>query len=268
MKEITSFQRQILSEMKSRTKNGIYRYTQIEMAYHSNAIEGSTVTLEDTIALFDTIEYESHEEIIKENIIAENDAQETYNHFAAFRYILKTYSENLSEEHIKTIHKILKQGTLDEKKSYKVGEYKDRGNTIGGFITASPNDVPNLMKEFVDSYNNTEFNIHNLAKMHSDFETIHPFQDGNGRVGRLLLYRECLHHNVLPFIIHQGNRFAYATCLKNIQSKYTDTGLDALVDLFKREQQTYKNKLCQLYPFMFMKKCERKDNAQCLIGKK
>lgn len=257
MKQLSPFQRQILAEMDSKTKSGIYRYTQIEMAYHSNAIEGSTVTLKDTIALFDTLEYVSHKNIISQNIATQNDIQEMYNHFAAFRYILKTFQEELSEENIKQLHKILKTNTLDEIKGYNIGEYKNKGNKIAGFITAQPNEVPNLMEKLLSSYNKNEFTIYNLAKMHSQFETIHPFQDGNGRVGRLLLYRECLHHNKIPFIIHKDNRDSYAICLRNIQFKYTDTGLDALTNLFKLEQQNYKNKILKLYPFM-----EKQNNEQ------
>jgi len=219
---------QLLQEEKIEYSNGLYRYTQIELAYHSNRIEGSTLTKEYTCSLFSTNTILAE----KDEIIRADDVIEMNNHFAAFRYILHNAEKPLDEQMIKNIHKILLTGTKQAAEEwFNVGEYKKHENIIGGGVeTQSPDKVPAVMKELIDRYSKTEKTIDNIIAFHAYFEKIHPFQDGNGRTGRLVMFKECLGNGIVPFIIDEQHKDFYIRGLQNypkIKGYLVDTCLSA-----------------------------------------
>lgn len=197
----------LLAEREKKYKGGIYYYTQTELAYNSNRIEGSRLERRHTEDLFTT------QAIIAEegDIIKGDDVIEMMNHFRAFDYLLNTLKDDLSEEIIKKFHLILKTATSDADLDwFKVGEYKGVGNIVGGQATAAPQDVPRLMKELVEKYHRqASLQLEDVIDFHVQFEMIHPFQDGNGRVGRLIMFRECLKNHISPFIIDADHKSFY-----------------------------------------------------------
>lgn len=199
--------RWLLDEQQAKRKGGLYHKTQVQLAYNSNRIEGSKLTEEQTRYIFETrtIGFKDQEAVPVDDII------ETTNHFVAFDYLLRTISEPLSEGIIKEFHRILKSGTSDAQKDYfNVGDYKQLANEVGGRATCQPSDVGSEMKSLQEWYNAVnEVSIHTLAEYHWRFESIHPFQDGNGRVGRLILFRECLRHSIMPFVIDNEHKMYY-----------------------------------------------------------
>lgn len=227
--KLTSF---LVEEMESHRKGGIYHKTQVQLAYNSNRIEGSKLTEEQTRLIFETrtIGFKDQEAVPVDDII------ETTNHFVAFDYLLRTISSPLSQEIICEFHRILKSGTADAQKSYfNVGAYKKLANEVGGQETARPEEVQQRMNELEDWYNKQKIrNIQTLAEYHWRFENIHPFQDGNGRVGRLILFRECLRNNILPFVIDDNHKLYYYRGLKEFK---TTPGF--LVGTMQSAQDTY-----------------------------
>lgn len=181
--------------------------TQVQLAYNSNRIEGSKLTEEQTRYIFETrtIGFKDQEAVSVDDII------ETTNHFVAFDYMLRTISEPISEELIKEFHRILKTGTADAQKPYfSVGDYKKLANEVGRHETCKPADTAKEMQSLNQWYRSlAEVTIHTLAEYHWRFENIHPFQDGNGRVGRLILFRECLRNDIMPFVIDNENKMYY-----------------------------------------------------------
>ena len=180
-------------------KGGIYHTTQIKFAYNTNHIEGSRLSEEQTRYIYET------NTIVPEGEEATSidDIMETVNHFQCFDYMLEHVEEPLSEEMIKKFHSISKSNTSDSRKTwFNVGEYKSRPNVVGERKTAAPSKVKEQMVELLEGYNNKQdININDIIAFHHDFEVIHPFQDGNGRVGRLIMFKECLRNNIMPFII-------------------------------------------------------------------
>lgn len=204
MNQLTNF---LLDEQKARRKGGLYHKIQVQLAYNSNRIEGSLLTEEQTRYIFETrtIGFKDQDAVPVDDII------ETNNHFIAFDFLLQSLNENLSETLIKNFHRILKTGTADAQKPFfAVGEYKKLPNEVGGKSTAAPADVPQKMQDLQLWYNSQkQISLSLLAEYHWRFESIHPFQDGNGRVGRLLLFRECLKHSIMPFIIDDRHKIYY-----------------------------------------------------------
>ncbi len=204
MNKLTSF---LIDEQQTRRKGGLYHKIQVLLAYNSNRIEGSKLTEEQTRYIFETrtIGFKDQEAVPVDDII------ETTNHFVAFDYLLHSIEEPLSEAFIKEFHRILKTGTADAQKAYfNVGEYKKMANEVGGRETCKPAEVAREMKSLQKWYNSQkDISIHTLAEYHWRFESIHPFQDGNGRVGRLILFRECLRHDIMPFIIDNDHKMFY-----------------------------------------------------------
>ena len=194
-------------EQKCGRKGGLYHKTQVLLAYNSNRIEGSRLTEEQTRYIFETrtIGFKDQDAVPVDDII------ETTNHFVAFDYLLRTIAEPLGEDIIKEFHRILKTGTADAQKDYfNVGDYKRLANEVGGRATTSPADVAAEMKALQEWYGaQSDIGISTLAEYHWRFETIHPFQDGNGRVGRLVLFRECLRQSVMPFVIDNDHKAYY-----------------------------------------------------------
>jgi len=215
-------------EKKHGLKGGIYHKLQIDLTYNSNHIEGNELTHDQTRYIFETrtIGVESVNEIIKVD-----DIVETINHFSMIDRVIEFANYELSEAFIKELHKILKTGTSDSRLPwFKVGDYKGRANVVGDIETIAPRLVPQEMKKLVDEYNKKEkHNLEEIIEFHVKFERIHPFQDGNGRVGRIIVFKECLKNNIVPFIILDSKKMFYYRGLKNWDKEHgwlLDTCLD------------------------------------------
>lgn len=190
---------------------GIYHLLQIEFAYNSNHIEGSMLSHEQTRYL-----YETNTIGMTEGSVNADDIIETANHFRAFDYMIDHAKHRLTESMIKKFHQILKTGTQDSRKAwFAVGEYKRLENEVGGMTTARPEEVHEKMRLLIERYNMSDRKtLKDLLDFHYRFERIHPFQDGNGRVGRLILFKECLRFGILPFIIDDDIKLYYYRGLK------------------------------------------------------
>ena len=199
-----TFIKALLSQKSSKLKGNIYHNTQIIFSYNTNRIEGSKLTKDETRYIFETNTTPE-----KSNNI--DDIIETINHFALFDYMLDHYDEDLSEEMIKKFHKILKSGTSDFRKDwFMVGEYKTLPNEVSGRDTTHPKEVEIDMKKLLSKYKDKkEKTIYDIIEFHYYFERIHPFQDGNGRVGRIIMFKECLKNEVIPFIIDDNHKLLY-----------------------------------------------------------
>lgn len=195
-------------EKKHGIKGGIYHKLQIDLTYNSNHMEGSELTHDQTRYIFETrtIGVESPNETVKTD-----DIIETINHFSMIDRVIDFANYELSEAFIKELHKILKTGSSDSRLSwFKVGDYKRRANAVGDIETTLPRLVPQEMKKLVDEYNNKEkHTLEEIIEFHVKFERIHPFQEGNGRVGRLIAFKECLKNNIVPFIILDIKKMYY-----------------------------------------------------------
>lgn len=187
-------------------KGGIYHRTQIDLTFNSNHIEGSRLTHDQTRYIFETNTIGVSDEGIRVD-----DIVETVNHFRCIDYIIDYAELKLSEPMIKELHGILKSGTSDSRKSwFKVGDYKKLENEVGGMKTSLPSDVHGAMKELLHSYYTVKtHSLDDIIDFHKRFEAIHPFQDGNGRVGRLIMFKECLANGVTPFIITEELKLFY-----------------------------------------------------------
>ena len=220
----------ILREQKEmRLKGNLYHQTQISFSYNTNHIEGSTLTEDQTRYIFETntILFES------DTIAKVDDILETVNHFKLLDYMLDVAFFQVQEDGKGIFHKILKDGTSDSRvKWFNVGEYKQRANTIGsGIKTTSPNNVEKEMSKLMDWYNSLkQVTEKEIIEFHYRFESIHPFQDGNGRIGRIIMFKECLKNNIIPFIIQDADKLFYYRGLKEYKSEkgyLTDTCLNA-----------------------------------------
>ena len=197
----------ILQEEKSLGyAGGIYHKTQIELTYNSNHIEGSSLTHEQTRYIFETNTID-----VENGSLNVDDVIETANHFRLVSLIIDNAKSVLTEEFIKKLHLLLKNGTSDSRKDwFAVGDYKKLPNEVGGMNTTLPEEVPEKMKELLDEYNaKEEKSLDDVLDFHVKFEKIHPFQDGNGRVGRLIMFKECLKYNIIPFIIEDDLKMFY-----------------------------------------------------------
>ena len=214
-------------EKDARIKGGIYHKTQIDLTYNSNHIEGSRLSHDQTRYIFETNTIGIADEAIKID-----DIVETTNHFRCIDFIIDHAFEKPTEAMIKQLHLILKSGTTDsQKKWFKVGEYKLLPNEVGGNETCPPEKVHEMMSALLKEYNSkASKTLDDIIDLHCRFERIHPFQDGNGRVGRLLMFKECLAHNIVPFIITEELKFYYYRGLKEwgkVNGYLTDTCLTA-----------------------------------------
>ena len=201
-------------EKKHGIKGGIYHKLQIDLTYNSNHMEGSELTHDQTRYIFETrtIGVENTNEAVKVD-----DIVETINHFSMIDRVIDFANYQLSEAFIKELHKILKTGTSDSRLSwFKVGDYKRRANAVGDIETTAPRLVPQEMKKLVDDYNQKDSHtLEEIIEFHVKFERIHPFQEGNGRVGRMIAFKECLKNNIVPFIILDSKKMFYYRGLKN-----------------------------------------------------
>ena len=204
-------------EKNHKISGGLYHELQIRMAYNSNHIEGSSLSEKQTRSIFETNSLQSGENIDVDDVI------EAVNHFKAFDYCIDVAEEELTEDIVKYIHYLLKSGTSDEKLSwFKVGEYKTMPNMVGGIETSSPEDVNEDMKSLLEAYGNkTDISFEDIVEFHFNFERVHPFQDGNGRVGRLVAFKECLKNRITPFIIEDSKKSFYYRGLNEYKNDST-----------------------------------------------
>ena len=237
--KISPLLKRLRQEKESGLKGGIYHRTQIDLTYNSNHIEGSRLTKEQTRYIFETNTL---------GITAENtridDILETVNHFRCIDYIIVHATEKITEPHVKQLHSILKNNTSDSQKSwFAVGDYKRLANEVGGEETVQPHDVHKRMKTLLAEYNaNKHVTFDDILDFHVQFERIHPFQNGNGRVGRLLIFWQCLQSSIVPFIITEELRMFYYRGLQNwgrINGYLHDTCLTAQ-DEYKRVMEYFK----------------------------
>ena len=228
-------------EKDAKISGGLYHELQVHMTYNSNHIEGSRLTEDQTRLIFETNTLDAGDGVPVDDIF------ETVHHFRAIDYVIDCADNVLTEEIIKKLHEILKRDTKDASLDwFAVGEYKKRPNVVGGHETVKPKDVPFHMKALLDGYNaKREVTIHDVIAFHAEFEKIHPFQDGNGRVGRLIALKECLRHSIVPFLIEDIKKAFYYRGLSewdNERGWLTDTCLDGqdtfrrLLDIFSLEQ--------------------------------
>lgn len=214
-------------EKKNRYSGGIYHKTQIELTYNSNHMEGSRLTHDQTRYIFETNTIGVENEVI--NV---DDIIETSNHFRCIDMVIEQAKSVLTEKFIKEIHCVLKSGTSDSRKEwFAVGDYKRMPNEVGGRETPLPEEVADKMKELLLEYNGKkDKTFDDILEFHVRFERIHPFQDGNSRVGRLIMFKECLKYNIVPFIIEDHLKLFYYRGLKewdNEKGYLTDTCLTA-----------------------------------------
>lgn len=219
-------------EMNNKIKGGIYHKIQIDLTYNSNHIEGSKLTHDQTRYI-----YETNSIGIEENTVNVNDVMETVNHFRCIDLIIDKANFEISEKFIKKLHFILKTGTKSSNNErLTVGDYKKYPNIVGNMETTKPENVPNEMQKLLNGYNKDKTkNLIDILNFHYYFESIHPFQDGNGRVGRLIMFKECLKNDIVPFIIDDEIKLFYYRGLKewkNEKGFLTDTCLSAQ-DKFK-----------------------------------
>ena len=208
---------EILRDEKSaRLSGGIYHKVQIDLTYNSNHMEGSRLTREETRYIFETNTIG-----ISEKVLNVDDIVETSNHFRCIDYVIDNAHINLSEKYIKELHFLLKIGTGDSRRDwFRVGDYKLLPNEVGGMDTTAPEDVGVEMRNLLKAYNSKEcVTFEDIIDFHVAFERIHPFQDGNGRVGRLIMFKECLKHNIAPFIIDEDHKLFYYRGLKEWDSE-------------------------------------------------
>ena len=226
-------------EKQSRLPGGIYHRVQIDLTYNSNHIEGSRLSREQTRFIFETNTIG-----IEKQAVNVDDVVETANHFRCIDMVIDDSNRVLSQAMMKRLHEILKSGTSDSRQDwFAVGEYKKLPNEVGGQETAAPEDVESRMRALLNAYNaKTRKTLRDLLDFHVQFESIHPFQDGNGRVGRLILFKECLKNDIVPFIITDDLKMFYYRGIREWKTEpgyLTDTCLTAqdhfkaLMDYFR-----------------------------------
>lgn len=233
--EISKVKEALITQRKIGLSGNLYHKTQLEFAYNTNHIEGSTITPDETASIYETGTILATDD----KVIVLKDVTETQNHFTLFKYMLDTIDDELTEDMIKKFHFILKEGTLseEEKKWFNVGEYKSKKNFVGNITTSLPNNVANDMKNLLNWYKSiSKINFDDIVEFHVRFEHIHPFQDGNGRVGRMIMFRECLHNDIMPFYIEDRNKDFYIRGIKKYQEE-NEKGY--LIDTCLNSQDNY-----------------------------
>lgn len=232
---VENIKKQIMQEFSGHDRKGLYAYTQKNMAYNSNKIEGSTLTSEQTASLFDT------GTIIGCNneVYRAKDVEEMTGHFKMFNEVLKNIGKPITIDMIKSFHFQLKSGVFEDyANGYPVGEFKNRVNTVSDIETAKPNDVSVRIQDLLDKYNSGNKSFEDIVKFHAEYEYIHPFQDGNGRTGRAILLKQCLDSSVMPVIISDNEKPVY---YKALHSAQVDKKYEPLMTFFSQEQDKYYN---------------------------
>ncbi|MFP3155713.1 Fic family protein [Lachnospiraceae bacterium ZAX-1] len=204
-------------EKEMRLKGSLYHQTQIKLAFNSNRMEGNRLSEDQIRYIFET----NIVHVEQKEVANADDVIETGNHFSCFDYMLMHAAEDLSEEMLKEFHRCLKRNTSDERKVwFLVGDYKTRPNMAGDMKTTAPGDVECEIRKLLAAYaQKTIITMEDIVDFHHKFERIHPFSDGNGRVGRMIMFKECLKYDILPFIIGHEQRLVYYSGLKEFDSK-------------------------------------------------
>lgn len=232
---IEKLKRELVSQKNSKFKGNIYHYSQVNFAYNSNKIEGSHLSEDETEEIFVTNSYIPK----SDNVVKLDDLIEMKNHFRLFDYMLDIYEKKLDKNIIIEMNKILKRGTSDEDNPrYNVGGFKIVPNKIGlinVINTSSPKDTPKDIDNLLSWYNSLKnITLEDIIEFHYKFEKIHPFGDGNGRVGRMIMFKECLKNDIMPFIILDSDKPFYLRGLKNYENDKM-----FLIDTIKHEQDLY-----------------------------
>lgn len=243
--EIAKLKKELLEQKKSKFKGNIYHYSQVNFAYNSNKIEGSSLSEDETEAIFETNSFIPKSEAA----VQLDDLIEMKNHFRLFDYILDNIEKPLTEEFIIEMHKILKRNTSDEDNPrYNVGGFKIAPNRIGlinAIETSSPENVEKDIEQLLHGYHQlSKVTLEDIIDFHYQFEKIHPFGDGNGRVGRMIMFKECLKYNIVPFIILDKHKPFYMRGLKEYKSDKM-----FLIDTIKNEQDIYEQVCNELLDF-------------------
>lgn len=222
-------------EFKKQDRSGVYGFTQRSIAYNSNRIEGSSLTEKQTASMFETGTLYADD---PDMIFRTKDIEEMNGHFKMFNYVMKCMKDPLSEDIVKNMHKNLKEGVFEDRANgYVIGEWKKRANRVSDIQTALPQEVPEKIHQLLEKYHNAEkITLYDIAKFHAQFENIHPFQDGNGRVGRMIILKQCLDHNIVPVIIRDIHKAEYNRYLNKAQHEQDYKGLEAY---FEKEQKYY-----------------------------
>lgn len=238
--DISKLYQDLLREREANYRNGIYGYTQRTLAYNSNKIEGSTLTEEQTASLFDEGVL-----AVSNTYYRAKDVEEMSGHFLMFNKMLSTMEQPLSHDLIKSFHFELKCGVFEDRANgYAIGEYKKIPNIVGSHKTTLPADVPEEMDALLHWYDGQEKNIRAFAEFHLRYERLHPFQDGNGRTGRLIVFRECLKNGIMPLIIEDKSRKRYIDAFNDY---YETDSIEAMVELFEAEQMVYEEECRYFY---------------------
>lgn len=237
---IDKIRKELISQKESKFKGNIYHYSQVNFSYNSNKIEGSRLTSDQTEAIFDTSSFIPK----SDDLIKLDDLTESKNHFKLFDYMLDNVDNKLSKEMIIKMNKILKRNTSDEENPrYNVDGFKIVPNMIGlvnVINTTTPDDVEKEIEELLNDYNSKiKITLEDIIDFHYKFEKIHPFGDGNGRVGRIIMFKECLKNNIMPFIVLDSDKSYYMRGLKEYENDKM-----FLIDIIKHEQDLFE-KTCE-----------------------
>ncbi len=243
--DLNKLKLELIEQRKSKFKGNIYHYSQVNFAYNSNKIEGGKLTEDETEEIFETDSFIPK----SDDAIKFDDLTEMKNHFRLFDYCLDTIDEPLSKDMMIEMNKILKRNTTDEENPrYNVGGFKVVPNKIGlinVINTSAPEDVENDLDELLDEYHKLKnITIEDIIDFHYRFERIHPFGDGNGRVGRMIMFKECLKNNIMPFIVLDNDKPYYMRGLKN----YKEDKM-FLIDTIKHEQDLYESVASEMLDF-------------------
>ena len=243
--EVSKVKYELIKQKESKFKGNIYHFSQVNFCYNSNKIEGSKLTSDQTEAIFDTSSFIPK----SDDAIKLDDLIETKNHFKLFDYMLDNVDVPLSKEMMIEMNKILKRSTSDEDDPrYNVGGFKIVPNIIGlvnVIKTSDPKDVENDIDDLLDKYLKLDkVTLEDIIDFHVRFERIHPFGDGNGRVGRMIMFKECLKNNIMPFIVLDKDRSYYMRGLKEY-----DNDKQYLIDTCKYSQDVYEDVCNQLLDF-------------------
>lgn len=242
---VDNIKKELIEQMKSKFKGNIYHFSQVNFAYNSNKIEGGKLTEDETEEIFETDSFIPK----SDDAIKFDDLTEMKNHFRLFDYCLSTIDEPLSKDMMTKMNKILKRNTTDEENPrYNVGGFKIVPNKIGliNIInTSSPEDVEKDLDELLDEYHNLQnITIEDIIDFHYRFERIHPFGDGNGRVGRMIMFKECLKNNIMPFIVLDDDKPYYMRGLKEYKNDKA-----FLIDTIKHEQDIFEKAAEEMLDF-------------------
>ena len=225
----------LIKQKNMNLSGNLYYKTQIEFAFNTNHMEGSTITKDETESIYNTGTILASEE----KVIVIKDVTETKNHFTLFKYMLDNVDVGLSIDMIKKFHYILKEGTLteSEKSWFNLGKFKKLKNYVEDIETSLPENVSKDMEDLLLWYHSlTNITLEDIIEFHVRFEKIHPFQDGNGRVGRIIMFKECLHNDIIPFYIEDRNKAFYLRGLKEYQTKNYK---GYLIDICLNSQDNY-----------------------------